>query len=314
MNVIFGTGPLGQAVAASLRARGDEVRLVNRSGRAPGGLSGVEVVAGDLTDETSARSATGGASVLYHCAVTAYTSWPETLPALMRGAIDAAASAGARLVYGDNLYAYAPPDQSLTEQAPERPETRKGRVRKEVADMLRAAHEAGRVETTIGRASDFYGPGVLLSGVGSEVFGRLAEGKAARLLGNPDHPHSFTFIKDFGRALVVLADHDEAFGQTWLVPNPPPMTPRVFAERAAEAMGQEAKVQAAPSWVLRALGLFNPMMREVAEMLYLWEHPFVVDHSKFDRAFGGAFGEVTPLAAGIAETAAAFKASSRTAV
>jgi len=225
MNVIFGTGPLGQAVAVALTARGEEVRLVNRSGRAPGGLSGTEVVAGDLSDKDSARRAAGGGSVLYHCAGAPYTDWPETLPALMRGAIDAACSADARIVYGDNLYAYAPTDQPLTEDTPEHPETRKGRVRKEVADELLAAHEAGRVEATIGRASDFYGPGVLTSAVGSEVFGRLAEGKAPRLLGDPDQPHSFTFIEDFGRALVVLADHDEAFGQTWLVPNAPPTTP-----------------------------------------------------------------------------------------
>ena len=314
MNVIFGTGPLGQAVAAALTARGDEVRLVNRSGRTPDGVTGIEVVAGDLAEKDSARSAARGASVLYHCAGSAYTEWPETLPAFMRGAIDAAASEGARIVYGDNLYAYAPTDQLLTEETPERPETRKGRVRKEVAEILRAAHESGRVEATIGRASDFYGPGVLTSVVGREVFGRLAEGRAPRVLGDPDQPHSFTFIEDFGRALVVLADHDEAFGQTWLIPNAPPTPTRDFAERAARAMGHEAKVQATPSWMIRALGVFNPMMREVAEMLYMWEHAFVVDHSKFERAFGGAFEAVTPLDKGIGVTATAFKASRQSAV
>ena len=281
---------------------------MNRSGRAPTGLDGFEVVAGDLTDADSARSAARGASVVYHCAVTPYTDWPRTLPALMEGAIEAATSADARLVYGDNLYAYAPTDQPLTEATPERPQTRKGRVRKAVADALRAAHEQGRVEAAIGRGSDFYGPGVLTSAVGSEVFGRLAAGKAPRVLGDPDQPHSFTFVKDFGRALVVLADHDEAFGQTWHVPNAPPVATRAFAAQAVEAMGRPAKVQATPAWMIRTLGLFNPMMREVAEMLYVWERPFVVDHAKFQQAFGGAFGEVTPLAEGVAETATAFEA------
>lgn len=84
MNVIFGTGPLGQAVAVALTARGEKARLVNRSGRAPGGLSGTEVVAGDLSDKDSARRAARGCSVLYHCAAAPYSEWPETLPALKR--------------------------------------------------------------------------------------------------------------------------------------------------------------------------------------------------------------------------------------
>lgn len=308
MHVIFGTGPLGQAVAAALIARGRAVRLVNRSGRPPGGFENVEVAEGDLTDAASARHAARDASVVYHCAVTPYTDWPDTLPALMGGAIGAATSAGARLVYGDNLYAYAPSDKPLTEETPERPTTRKGRVRKDVADMLRAADRDGRIEAAIGRGSDFYGPGVLQSTVGSEVFGRLADGRAPRVLGDPDQSHSFTFIKDFGRALVLLAEHDEAFGETWHVPNAPATTTRSFAAAAAEAMGHDAKVKATPSWLLRTFGLFDPMMREVAEMLHQWEHAFVVDNTKFERAFGEKFGAATPLAEGISKTAAAFKA------
>lgn len=311
MHVIFGTGPLGQAVASALKASGIEARLVNRKGRAPAGLDGFEAVSGDLTEADSARRAAQGATVIYHCAGAPYTEWPRTLPAMMEGAIEAAVSAEAPLVYGDNLYAYAPTDEPLTETTPERPETRKGRVRKEVADMLRMAHEHGRVKAVIGRGSDFYGPDVHSSVVGDEVFGRLADGKAPRVLGDPDQPHSFTFIEDFGRALVVLGTHDTSFGQTWHVPNAPPVPTRAFATRAAEAMGHEAKnVKTTPPWLLRAIGFFNPMMKEVAEMLYQWEKPFVVDHTKFERAFGDTFGAATTLAEGISRTADAFNAGS----
>lgn len=309
MHVIFGTGSLGQAVASVLLARDRDVRLANRSGQPPAGFEEVETVAGDLAKPTAARDAAQGADVVYHCAVTPYAEWPHTLPALMEGAIDAAASVGARLVYGDNLYAYGPSDEPLTETTPEQPTTRKGRVRKEVADMLRRAHEEGRVQATIGRASDFYGPGIMNSAVGHEVFGRLAAGQAPRLLGDPDQPHSFTYIEDFGRALVVLAEHEKAFGETWHVPNAPPVSTRSFVLKAAKAMGREApQVSAAPSWLIKVVGWFRPMIGELAEMLYLWEKPFVVDHSKFERAFGDEFGEVTPLNEGISQTAAALQA------
>lgn len=307
MHIIFGTGPLGQAVAASLHHRGHPVRLVNRSGQAPEGFDDLETVAGDLTRPPAARKAAQGASVVYHCAVTPYTDWPETLPALMDGAIDVAAAEGARLVYGDNLYAYVPTSDPFTEETPERPTTRKGRVRKDVADTLRSAHAEGRVKATIGRASDFYGPGVTNSVVGDQVFGRLVEGKAPRVLGDPDQLHTFSYIEDVGRALVVLATHDEAFGETWHLPNAPAVMTRTFAEEAATAMSQPVRIKTAPSWLLRALGYVSPTMREVSEMLYQWEDPFVVDHSKFEREFGADFGDVTPLKEGISRTAAAFK-------
>ncbi|MEO6982351.1 MAG: SDR family oxidoreductase [Edaphobacter sp.] len=314
MHVIFGTGPLGQAVAVALRARGIESRLVNRSGSRPAHLDRFEVVSGDLTVSSSARRAAQGASVVYHCAAPPYPEWARTLPAMMAGAIDAASSAGARLVYGDNLYAYAPTDQPLTEDLPEQPQTRKGRVRKEVADALRAAHKEGRIQAVIGRGSDFYGPNVHISAAGDEVFGRLANGKSPRVLGDPDQLHSFTFIEDFGRALVVLANQEDSFGETWHVPNAPPVATREFAAKAAQAMGRDPKVKTTPSWLLKAFGVFNPMMKEVAEMLYQWEQPFVVDHSKFKRAFGSAFGAATPLTDGISRTAIALKRGSRPAV
>ncbi len=306
MHVIFGTGPLGQAVASELVARGESVRLVNRSGHLSAKLAGVEVVAGDLTEVDSARRAVNGATVVYHCAAGPYTNWQGTLHRLMEGAIDAAASAGASLVYGDNLYTYMPSSDPLTEETPERPRTRKGKVRKTVADLLRKAHEDGRVRAAIGRGSDFYGPGVLASAVGSEVFGRLQQGKTPRVLGNPDQLHSFTYIEDFGRGLAVLASHPEALGQTWHIPNAPALSTREFAARASKAMGKVTKVQTTPAWMIRALGLFNPMMREVAEMLYEWEQPFVVDHQKFEKAFGKAFGAPTPIDRGILETARSF--------
>jgi len=307
LHVIFGTGPLGLAVAASLNDPAISVRLVSRSGEAPPGYEDHDTAVGDLTDPSSARRAAEGADVIYHCAGAPYTEWKRRLPVMMKGAIDAAAASRAKLVYGDNLYAYAPSDQPLTEETPEEPTTRKGKVRKETADLLRSAHERGRIESTIGRASDFYGPGVRDSFVGSEVFGRLSRGNAPRVLGNPDHPHTFTYIGDFGRALTILAACERASGQTWHVPNSPPISTREFALQAAVAMDEPSGVTATPSWLVHATGFFSARMSEIAEMLYEWENPWVVDHAKFQAAFGDAFGHPEPLHHGIQKTAAWFR-------
>src|SRR6202022_2807444 len=156
-NVVFGTGPLGLAVAGRLMSSRQQVRLVNRSGKADA-PQGAEVIAADVTDPAAARRVCEGAAIVFHCASGPYGRWPQTLPPIMNGIIEGAAAAGARLVYGDNLYMYGPVDGPIREDLPNRPIGPTTRVRAEVATALMNAHAVGKVRATIGRASDFYGP------------------------------------------------------------------------------------------------------------------------------------------------------------
>lgn len=301
--VIFGTGPLGLSVARQLVSKGRQVRLVSRHGKAEA-PAGAEVVGGDATDPTFTRSVCRGASVVFHCAVGPYHRWPQTLPPLMAGIIEGAASAGARLVYGDNLYMYGPPPGPLREDLPYRPGGPNARVRVEVATALMDAHLAGRVRATIGRASDFYGPHARQSTVGDGVFARALAGKPARVLGNPDLPHTYTFIDDFGRGLITLSEHEEALGKAWHVPSAETITTRQFVEMVFDQLGKPPRLQRAPKLAITALALFNPTLRAVTEVLYQAEQPWVVDHNKFASAFGA---ETTPHRAAIAATLAWFR-------
>ena len=154
--------------------------------------------------------------------------------------------------------------------------------------MLLEAHADGKLRATIGRGSDFFGPHALNSNVGERVFGRLLAGKPAQVLGDPDVPHTVTFIDDFARGLITLGSHDEAFGQVWHVPSAETVTVRRFVELIAEQTGGPARLRATPSWLLALGGLFNPDIRAVREVPYLSQYPWVVDHSKFDHAFGAS--------------------------
>ncbi len=302
--VIFGTGPLGLSVARQLVSKGQRVRLVNRHGHAEAPPAGAEVVGGDATDPAFTRSACRGASVVFRCAVGPYHRWPQTLPLLMAGIIEGAAAAGARLVYGDNLYMYGPPSGPLREDLPYRPVGPNGRVRAEVATTLMDAHGASRVQATIGRGSDFYGPQARRSTAGDGVFARALAGKPAQVLGNPDLPHTYTFIEDFGRGLITLSEHEEALGQAWHVPSADTIATSQFVEIVFKQLGKPARLQRAPRLVITALALFNPTLRAVKEALYQSEQPWVVDHSKFASAFGA---ETTPHQAAIAATLAWFR-------
>lgn len=285
LHVVLGTGPLGLAVARHLVARGDRVRAVNRDGRAdlP---SGVDTVAADVTEAAEIKRACDGATVIYHCANPPYARWPELHPPLMDAVIEGAGSAGARLVFGDNLYAYGQVDGPLTEDLPYRATGSNGRTRARIAETLLRAHETGRVRATIGRGSDFFGPHARLSTVGDRVFARAIAGKPAQVLGNPDVPHSVTYIDDFGRALVTLGEQDEALGQVWHVPSPEAVTMRRFVEMVFGAAGHPPGLRTAPRWGLTLAALFNPTLRAVREQLYQSERPWVVDCSKFERTFG----------------------------
>jgi len=285
-NVIFGTGPLGLAVARHLAAAGKQVRLVNRSGKAPA-PHGAEVVAADATDLAASRKVCEGAAVVYHCATGAYGRWAQFLPPLMNGIIEGTSAAGANLVYGDNLYAYGLVDGPITEDLPYRPIGPNTRARADVANTLMRAHAAGKVRATIGRASDFYGPYAGQSTVGDGIFARVLAGKGAQVLGDPDSLHTYTFIDDFAAGLVALAEHDEALGEVWHVPSAETVTTRRFVELVFAQLQRPAKLQPAPKLAINLLALFVPAMAAVKETSYQREHAWVVDHSKFARAFGG---------------------------
>lgn len=304
-NVVFGTGPLGLAVARRLVSSGQQVRLVNRSGNA-NVPPGAELARADATDPEAARRVCRGAAVVYHCATAEYGRWAQFLPPLMNGIIGGAAAAQAKLVYGDNLYAYGRVDGPIREDHPYRPVGPNTRARAEVATTLLSAHAAGNLRATIGRASDFYGPHARQSTAGADIFGRALDGRAARLLRDPDTLHTYTFIDDFASGLVTLAQHEEALGQVWHVPSAATITTRQFVQMVFAKLERPTRLQVAPNLAINFLAVFAPLMAAVKETSYQRQHPWVVDHEKFSRAFGG---RPTSHEQAIGETLAWFRTS-----
>ena len=292
LHVVFGaTGAIGGAVVDELLRKGRRVRAVSRGGRAPAGAEGV---AADAADAPQAAAAAAGAAVVYHCANPPYTRWPELFPALTRSILGAAESSGGKLVFSDNLYAYGPVDGPLREDLPAIAHGRKGRVRVEMAAELLGAHRLGRARVVIGRASDYYGPRGTGSTAGETVFGRILAGNKPQWPGRLDQPHTFHFLPDIARGLLVLADRPEADGQVWHLPAAGPLTAQKFFDMIAEAAGQPVPVHAsvASPAVLAVAGVFSPLLREIRETAYQFRAPFVIDASKFEATFGGL--EPTP--------------------
>jgi nucleoside-diphosphate-sugar epimerase len=304
LHVIFGSGPIGRAVMCELLARGRHIRIVNRQASidVP---DGVELVHGDATNPEHTREVCQGATVVYNCTNPPYTKWPEMFPPLQAGILEGATSAGAKLISMENVYMYGPTGgKPLTEDMPYAATTRKGRVRAQMARELFTAHQSGKVRVAIGRASDFFGPDAFASTAGDRVFLPPLSGKAAQVVGNPDLLHTYTYVPDIGKGLVILGERDEALGQAWHLPSAQTVTTRQFIDMIFAETGYPARVQAVPNLLLKTLAVFNPMMREVAEMLYEFEEPFIVDHTRFVQAFGN---DATPLQEAISATVEWFR-------
>ena len=306
-HVIFGTGAIGLATHDALRRRGETVRLVNRSGhaRVP---DDVEVVAGDAADPAFTRAATHGAAVVYQTLNPPYHLWTEQFPALQAGVLAAAEAAAARLVSMENVYMYGRPNgHPLTEDRPYAAHTKKGQLRARMARDLLAAHQAGRVQVAIGRASDYFGPrGGAQSNLGDRVCRPALAGKTATVLGDPDQPHTYTYIPDIGEGLAVLGEHPDAPGQVWHLPNDPDTrTTRQLVDILYQHAGRpRAKLRAMPPLLLRALGLANPTLRELAEMQYQFAEPFIVDSSKITNKLDV---QATPLEQALADTLQSYR-------
>ncbi|NQX67862.1 NAD-dependent epimerase/dehydratase family protein [Paenibacillus alba] len=309
MEVILGAGPLGRAVMKELLKRGNRVRLVSSSGKADV-PSGVEIVQADLMSESGALAAIKGANNVFQCAAPPYHKWEGLFQQMMGHIAHAASYHQANLIMGDNLYMYGEVKGPIHEGLPYRAYTRKGKVRAELARNLLNLHDTGTLKVTIGRGSDFYGPHARNSSYGDRFFGSLTKGKAVSLLGNPDELHTVTYVEDFGRALVILSEHEEAFGQVWHVPHAETVSARKFTELAYEVAGHAPRIGTMGRGMLRLGGLFIPAAKEVVEMLYAFEQPFVMDCTKFTKRFGKEMAP-TPLRAALEQTIAWYRQQSK---
>src|SRR5271157_4096258 len=317
LQVVFGTGPVGSAAARFLLEKGLRVRLVSRTGRRPEGLFDglpsdqehrLEFSAADALDLQAVMQASSGASHIYHCANVLYQDWGKVLPTLQQNLLTAALRYGSVFAVADNLYMYARGVPVIDENTPEIPPTRKGRLRKDLHDRLVEAGRASALSWTTVRASDYYGPGAKLQSIfGTQLFlDPLFSGKRPRVVGSLDQPHTYTYVEDYGRALVMAALDPRAHGRVWIVPNDRTMTARQAAGIFFKAAGKESRLSVFPRSLIAATGVFNPLLREVTEMLYQKEEPYVVDGSRFAAQLGF---KATPMEEGVRRTLAWYAAT-----
>jgi nucleoside-diphosphate-sugar epimerase len=302
--VVTGAGPVGWSVAEQLAGQGKRVRVLTRSGSGPDHPL-VDRRSADVSNAALLGTALAGATAVFHCIHgSAYTAdaWRQELPPAEEAVLSAAGKAGAVVVFPESLYSYSRPDALMTEGSPREAQGGKRGVR----TLLLKARAASPTDTVSVVAGDFFGPRVLASHAGERMVPAVLEGKRVLVVGSADQPHSFTYVPDLAAAMVRAAQTPSAWNRVWHAPTGPAITQRQLATAFTEAGGVPApKIGAVPGWLLRTMGLFSSGTRELAEMLYQFELPFLMDSRASEAGLGL---HPTPLPEAAAATVAWWRA------
>lgn len=278
--LVIGAGPIGSQLAMRLSARGDEVIVVTRSGTQVDGSTAYRADAQSAADLTLAAE---NAATIFLCTNPRYWTWAQDWPPVFTATIAAAERTGARLVIMGNLYAYGVPHGSMRESDPLSGTEAKGIVRRDGWRQVMAAHDAGKVQAVEVRASDYFGAAAGTAHLGANFVGNIRASKTAYVVGDPDLPHSWSYMPDIVSTLVAAADYDGQWGRAWHVPGAEPLTRTEVARRINAIAGSRGKVRRTPQWALRTAGLVSPMMHEMYASSYQFTNPFVVDSAKTER-------------------------------
>jgi len=301
--VILGAGgAIGTEIAKALPEFTARIRQVSRNPEKVNPSD--EQMSADLLDKEKVRQAVEGATVAYLTVGLKYDIkvWRESWPRIMANVIDACKEQDCRLVFFDNIYMYDPAYLSnLTEETPVNPSSEKGKVRAQLVNMIMNEVKAGNLTALIARSADYYGPNTHNTSVLTEtVFKPLRQRKKANWMASVDFKHSYTYTPDAGRATALLGNTENAYNQVWHLPTAPnPLTGKEWIAAIANEIGVQPKYRNVPGFLVRVMGLFDPVMREMVEMMYQYDRDYIFRSDKFEQFFEFT---PTPYADGIRAT------------
>jgi nucleoside-diphosphate-sugar epimerase len=289
MQTILGAGgAIGVELARALKDYTNDIRLVSRNPKKVNETD--ELFKADLLNATEVKNAVKGSSIVY---VTVgfpynYKTWKECWPRFTENVVNGCMEYDCKLVFFDNIYMYDPNYlNGMNEETPINPPSKKGEIRAQIADMILSKVKEGKLTALIARSADFYGPGIKNTSMLTEmVFNPFYSGKKANWLASLNYKHSFTYTTDAAKATALLGNSKEAYNQVWHLPTAKnPYTGREWIQAIAKEMGVKPKTQTAGKFIVRLLGLFVPLMREMPEMMYQYDRDYVFNSDKFDTHF-----------------------------
>jgi len=295
--VIGSTGSIGYAFTEEVLAQGHQVRLLVRNkARAQKlfakYLSQISFIEGSATEQAPLHALMQGAQYLFIGMNVPYPQWYAIMKPALEKQLLAASRVGAALIFPGNIYNYGT-TTPIKETSPEAPTTRKGRLRAEMEQMLKQYAQAHNLPVMNLRLPDFWGPNVLNDGVRPIFEGALAN-KALPWLTHPELPHQFVYTPDAARVAYALLQQLPATGYHLYNFGGQVTTGKELLGHVAQQAGITLRIKRIPIWLLKFMGLFNPVLKELKEMLYLWQTTIVLNDDLVRKELLPDF-EPTPL-------------------
>jgi nucleoside-diphosphate-sugar epimerase len=287
MHTILGAGgPVANALTRELINHHETIRLVSRR---PVKITGENMSweKADLLNYSEVLKAAQGSKVIYLCAGLVYDAdiWREQWPIIIQNVINVTKETGARLIFFDNVYMYGLVNGLMTEETPYNPCSEKGKVRAQVANKIMDEVKAGNILATIARAPDFYGTDSKNSSFDMMVLDKYSKKESAMLIGAPNAKHNYIYIPDAGRAMYLLGQSPESDNQIWHLPTAPVKTGKDFIELAARIYDVKPSYISLKKWMLWTIGLFQKVVAGAVEMYYQYDHDYIFNSDKFEKAF-----------------------------
>jgi nucleoside-diphosphate-sugar epimerase len=287
IHVVFGaTGAYGYAVARKLLERGYKVRAVARDeGKAAKLFPGkVEIALADVMKEEETSRVCKDASVIYLGHNFPYGRWKNYYLRSMLNILKGCEGSRPLVVFPGNVYGYGrfqhlPVDESHPLDA----KSEKGVLRNQIEAILLDYNLKGKLSVVSPRFADFYGPNVVNDLYGA-MFRNAINGKPVIWPVNADVEHNFTYIDDAAEATLLMVQDTNTYGKVFHVSGPT-ITARRFIEEIFHATGKRSVIKVLSRKFIRAVGIFNSNARELIELLYEYEDPYVLDDTKFLKTF-----------------------------
>jgi nucleoside-diphosphate-sugar epimerase len=296
-------GHIGHFAARAFVQAGYSVTGFGRSNRQP--IAGVQFLQGDAASLRDLQAAIAGADIVFNALNLPYDKWDKgRAEAQLADVVEAMGDSGKTLLYPGNIYNYAATDRGLTPSTPQRPQTPRGAIRVRQEEMLQAASRAGKFQTIVLRAGDFYAAQTAGDWFDQAMLMDAHKGKLYHM-GHLELRHAWAYLPDLARAFVTVADQRTTLGafETFhfgghFVTNGEMMS------AIQRAWGTPLKVADLPWILLQAIGLANGTLREIVKMRYLWNNPMELVDPRLDAILGPDF--VTPFEEAVLQTVRPF--------
>jgi len=285
--VLGANGRLAHAVAQAALAHGHSVIAVTRSGKCEGLTGNVEFRKADALIEKELVRASTGADVIFNGLNPIYSDWTDKVMVLAKNVVAATKATNAVHLFIGNVYNYGKEiSVGADESTPFRGTTEKGQQRIEMEALFEKEAKLSGMKTIVLRAGDFFGTAKGGNWFDQMIASKLRKGSFT-WPGTNNIPHAFAYLPDLADAFIALAERSSELG-TWSTFNFEGHTLTGDQTKAIieKIIGKKLKSAAAPWMIIRVIGIFQPIMRELAKMSYLWFTPHSLSGKKLEQFLG----------------------------